>query len=390
MIRKRAMEPKLKSCALKYPVVTITGPRQSGKTILCRKVFRAKKYVSLEHPESREYAQKDPNSFLQEYKWGVIDEIQRVPDLLSYIQTIVDEENKAGVYILTGSQQFEVMSRISQSLAGRTALLRLLPFSFSEIYKKENKIEIDNLLYNGFYPRIFDKKLNPTEAYSFYLMTYVERDIRNLINVKDLSKFERFVKLCAANTGQILNYSRLANDCGINHNTAASWISVLEASFIIYLLRPHHKNFRKRLVKSPKIYFIDTGFAAYLMEITNPAQLRNHHARGALFETFLVSELLKQRYNSGLLPNCYYWRDNVGHEIDLILDFGNMLFPVEIKAGKTLTSDYFKDLDFYRKINSKCKFAGLIYGGSASRLQNNNFITGFKDINMFKAIHDRL
>ncbi|NQT47315.1 MAG: ATP-binding protein [Candidatus Omnitrophica bacterium] len=379
----RAIQSKILKYARQFPVVTITGPRQSGKTTLCKMAFPKKKYFSLEDLDVRNYARTDPRSFLEEAlkKGAVIDEVQRVPELLSYVQTIVDREKREGLFILTGSQNFQLLHSLGQTLAGRTALATLLPFSYGEIYKKNSNINIDKLLYTGFYPRIFDKKLNPTEALSFYTSTYIERDIRNIINVKDLSKFELFLKLCASKTGQILNISSLGNDCGINHNTAKSWLSVLEASYIIHLVRPHHSNFKKRLVKSPKLYFVDPGLAAYLLDIQSPKHIANHPLKGAIFETFVVSEILKARLNDGKQSNLYYFRDNIGNEVDLILDYGNKVRPIEIKLGKTINSDFFKGLMYYKKLNSKNADKGcIIYGGKESSSRSKFDVFAYKDI----------
>jgi len=346
--------------------------------------FPGKKYLSLEDLDVRNYARTDPRSFLEEAlkKGAVIDEVQRVPELLSYVQTIVDRENREGLFILTGSQNFQLLHSLGQTLAGRTALATLLPFSYSEIYKKNSKTSIDKILYTGFYPRIFDKKLNPTEALSFYTSTYIERDVRSLINVKDLSKFELFLKLCASKTGQILNISSLGNDCGINHNTAKSWLSVLEASYIIHLVRPHHKNFRKRLIKSPKLYFVDSGLAAYLLDIHSAKHMASHPLKGAIFETFVVSEILKTRLNSGKKSNLHYFRDNIGNEVDLILDYGDKVKPVEIKLGKTINSDFFKGLEYYKKLNTKNAAKGcVIYGGKDSSSRSKFDVLTYADIN---------
>jgi predicted AAA+ superfamily ATPase len=383
---QRDIQRKILAYARQYPVVTITGPRQSGKTTLCKMLFPNKKYFSLEDIDTRNYARSDPRSFLEEcvQTGAVLDEIQRVPELLSYIQTLVDEKNKEGLFILTGSQNFELLHTINQTLAGRTALAVLLPFSYNEIYSR-GVGELDKLLYKGFYPRIHDKKLNPSEALSFYVSTYLERDIRSLINVKDLSKFEIFLKLCASRTGQILNVSSIANDCGINHNTAKSWLSVLEASFIISLVKPHYKNFRKRLVKSSKLYFVDVGLAAYLLDIDSPLHMANHPLRGSLFETFIVMEILKERLNSGKKSNLYYFRDNIGNEIDLILDYGNYVIPIEIKLGKTINSDFLKGLNYYYKLNPSIKGKGyLIYGGDDKQFRGNVNIIGYKKLSCMK------
>jgi predicted AAA+ superfamily ATPase len=379
---KRAIQSKILSYARQFPVVTITGPRQSGKTTLCKMAFPKKKYFSLEDLDVRNYAHTDPRSFLEEArkKGAILDEIQRVPELLSYIQTIVDSEKKEGLFILTGSQNFELLNSISQTLAGRTALATLLPFSYSEIYKKSSGITLDTLLYTGFYPRIYDKNLNPTETLSFYTNTYVERDVRNLINVRDLSKFELFLKLCASKTGQILNISSLGNDCGINHNTAKNWLSVLEASYIIHLVQPHYKNFKKRLIKSPKLYFVDVGLAAYLLNIHNVKHMAGHPLKGAIFETFVVSEILKSRLNRGMRGNLYYFRDNIGNEVDIILDYGVEVKPIEIKLGKTISSDFFKGLEYYAKLNPKNSTRGrLIYGGEESSSRSKYEIISYKE-----------
>jgi len=379
---KRAIQSKALSYARQFPVVTITGPRQSGKTTLCKMAFPEKRYFSLEDLDVRNYAHTDPRSFLEETlkKGAILDEIQRAPDLLSYIQTIVDSKKKEGLFILTGSQNFELLHSIGQSLAGRTALATLLPFSYGEIYKRNSNIMLDALLYTGFYPRIHDKKLNPTEALSFYTSTYLERDVRTLINVKDLSKFELFLKLCASKTGQILNISSLGNDCGINHNTAKSWLSVLEASYIIHLVQPHYKNFRKRLVKSPKLYFVDVGLVSYLLDIHNIKHMASHPLKGAIFETFVVSEILKSRLNRGLRSNLYYFRDNIGNEVDLILDYGAKAKPVEIKLGKTINSDFFKGLEYYAKLNPKNSSKGhLVYGGEESSSRSKYEVISYKE-----------
>ncbi len=365
---KRTISEKVIKYAKQYPVLTITGPRQSGKTTLCRMLFKDKEYISLEDIDKRNFARNDPRGFLEGIPDGaIIDEIQRVPELLSYIQTIVDEKQKEGMFILTGSQQFELLENISQSLAGRTALVRLLPFSYTEAYGKRKKsLSLDKVLFTGFYPRIFDKKLHPTEAMSFYISTYIERDVRMLINIKDFSRFEVFLKLCAGRTGQILNLSSLGSDCGVNYGTIKSWISVLEASYIIKLLRPYYKNFNKRLVKSPKLYFLDTGLASYLLDIQNEIQMKTHPLKGALFESFIVSELLKTRYNMGKTDNLYYFRDNTGNEIDVISDHGINIDLIEIKSGQTITSDYFRGLKFFSSLSNDVRNSSLVYGGNES------------------------
>ena len=383
----REISKKTLQLAKQYPVVTITGPRQSGKTTLCRMLFKKKEYVSLEDIDERNFAMQDPRGFLNRFPDGaVIDEVQRVPDLLSYIQTIVDKKRKENFFILTGSQQFELLETISQSLAGRTALIKLLPFTFCEAYgSRKRPPSLDKVIYTGFYPRIFDKKLNPTEAMSFYVNTYVERDLRMLINVKDLSKFEIFLRLCAGRTGQILNLSSIGNDCGVNHATIKSWIAVLEASYIVKLLRPYYKNFNKRLVKSPKLYFLDTGLASFLLDIQNETQLKTHPLKGHLFESFVISELLKFRFNAGKTDNLYYFRDNIGNEVDLVCDDGYKTTQMEIKSGQTISRDFFKGLNYFSALNKDISHSYLIYGGVESYVREGVKITGWRDIGTLKV-----
>ena len=379
---RRNISEKVLTYANQYPVVTITGPRQSGKTTLSKMLFPQKAYVSLEDVDERLFAREDPRGFLTRFPRGaIIDEIQREPDLISYIQTIVDQQNTEGLFILTGSQQFDLMQTISQSLAGRSAIVRLLPFSYDEAYGNDrDQSKMDAVLLKGFYPRIFDKNLDPTEAMQFYVNTYVERDLRRLINVKDMARFEIFLKLCAGRTGQILNLSSLGNDCGINHNTVKAWISVLEASFIIKLLKPFHKNFNKRLIKAPKLYFLDTGLVSFLLGITQVDQIFSHPLKGALFETYVFSELLKLRYNKGKTDNLYFYRDSKGNEVDIICDNGNTFSQIEIKSGQTVNSDHFKGLHYFSKLCDMPLKSYLIYGGDKTYLRNNVQVINWQGI----------
>lgn len=366
----RTIEPVLMQLARNYPVVTITGPRQSGKTTLCRRVFPGLGYVNLEAPDIRQFANDDPRGFLAANSDGVIlDEIQRVPQLLSYIQAIVDEKRLPGQFILTGSQQFEVMNTISQSLAGRTALLKLLPFSLAELRGAYPPRKVDHLLLNGFYPRIHDQQLNPTQAMGDYFETYVERDLRQLMAVKDLSQFERFVKLCAGRTGQLLNLQSLGNDVGISHASARSWLTLLEASYIVFLLHPWHANISKRLIKAPKLYFYDVGLASYLLGLEDEKQVSRDPLRGNLFENMVVLEALKFRYNQGKRSNLFFYRDSNGNEVDLIAEQGRSLLALEIKAGATINDDYFKGLRHFRKAigDGWTVAAGVVYGGEDSQ-----------------------
>ncbi|TAL31038.1 MAG: ATP-binding protein [Spirochaetes bacterium] len=378
---KRAISGKVLQLADQYPVITITGPRQSGKTTLCRALFKHREYISLEDIDNREYARNDPRGFLKQFPNGVvIDEVQRVPGLLSYIQTAVDGKKGNGRFILTGSHQFDLLSSVTQSLAGRTALINLLPFTIDEIYAPKKTPDIDTVLYTGFYPRIHDQKLNPTEALSFYVNTYIEGDLRNIINIKDLSVFDRFLKLCAGRCGQILNLSSIGNDCGINHATVKNWVSILEASGILKLLRPYYKNFNKRLIKSPKLYFLDSGLVCYLLGINDPDHLMNHPLRGAIFESLVVSELIKKRYNAVKTDNLYYFRDNTGNEVDIIMDRGSETGQIEIKSGMTVASDFLKGLNFFKTLNKNAGPSYIVYGGNKSYEREGVTITSWRNV----------
>ncbi len=379
---KRVLEKELKRVARQYPVVTLTGPRQSGKTTLVRTSFRNHEYTSLEEPDVREFALEDPRGFLDQFSGPVVlDEVQRAPDLFSYIQTSVDEKDSPGQFILSGSQNFLLLESISQSLAGRTAILHLLPLSLGEIERRKSfplakmgrelprgrrpsQRKVMETLFRGFYPRIHDKDLDPGRWYANYYRTYIERDVRDILNVGDLESFGRFVRLCAGRNGQLLNLTSLSNDCGITHTTAGRWLSVLEASFLITLLRPHYRNFGKRLIKSPKLYFLDTGLLCYLLRIRTPDDLRFHASRGAIFESYVHSELSKNFLNQGLESDLYFWQDSAGHEIDILVEQGDDLVPIEIKSGQTISSDYFKSIDLWRKLAGDAEHpAALVYAG---------------------------
>jgi predicted AAA+ superfamily ATPase len=376
----RTIEPVLRTLAGQYPVVTITGPRQSGKTTLCRKVFPAKPYANLEAPDVRQFALDDPRGFLAQYPQGaVLDEIQRAPDLVSYLQPLVDEDRREGLFVLTGSQQFEVSHTINQSLAGRTALVKLLPFSIAEIQTYLPLPPIDRLLYHGFYPRLWDKNLDPTQALGDYYQTYIERDLRQLVAIKDLNLFQRFIRLCAGRIGQLLNVSSLANDTGISHTTAANWLSLLEASYVVFQLQPYFRNISKRLVKSPKLYFYDVGLATFLLGIENEKQLSRDPLRGNLFENMVIAETLKYRFNQGKRSNLFFYRDSKGHEVDLLLAEGPDLFPIEIKAGMTVTRDYFKGLAYFARVfpDNIPRGSGLVYGGENAQKRSDVTVVPF-------------
>ncbi|MFW5894195.1 MAG: ATP-binding protein [Verrucomicrobiota bacterium] len=342
MFLQRNLQKTLLAMANQFKAVAVTGPRQSGKTTLCREQFPRLPYVSLENPDERGRAERDPRGFLRRFPDGcILDEVQRVPDLFSYLQEVLDAERRPGRYILTGSQQFGVMANISQSLAGRVGLLALLPFSASELHSAQCLPDSwTEALFRGGYPPLYDQGIDPGFWLNAYIATYVERDVRQIVNIQDASLFQRFLGLSAGNIGQLFNASRIGNDCGLNHGTVTKWFSILESSYIAFRLTPHHSNFRKRLVKTPKLYFWDTGLAIQLLGIEDPAQLQTHPLRGALFENWVIVELMKLRLNLGKRPNLYFWRNNTGLEVDVLADYAGRLLPVEIKSGETLSPDW--------------------------------------------------
>ncbi|GAB4252556.1 MAG: ATP-binding protein [Saprospiraceae bacterium] len=365
---KRTLSDTLLGLSQKYPVVFLTGPRQSGKTTLLKSLFPGLPYVSLEDPDTFILVNEDPRGYLANYPEGaVIDEAQRIPQIFSYLQGIVDDKPEVR-FILSGSQNFLLMNQISQSLAGRAAVLNLLPLSMEEMQAAGLGFSsYEDAIYKGLFPRIYDRHLEPYEFYPSYLNTFVERDVRQLQNIGDLSTFTRFVRLCAGRVGQVLNVSSLATDAAISTNTAESWLSVLEASFILFRLMPHHKNFNKRIIKRPKLYFYDTGLAASLLFIESRQQLDTHYAKGALFENLIISEFLKYRLNRGRQPNLYFWRDNHGHEVDCVLDHAGELTPVELKSGKTMNKSYFDGLKYWNKLTGHpLEKSYVVYGGEQS------------------------
>lgn len=379
---QRELKNKLIQLSTKFPVVSVTGPRQSGKTTLIRSAFPEYRYASLEDPDIRLLAQNDPRGFLNSDKKMMIDEIQRVPELFSFIQTITDISGITGQFIISGSQSFLLNEKISQSLAGRVAILHLLPLGNSELLSAGiEHSEYEQLLFKGFYPRIYDKEIDPRDFYPNYLETYIERDVRLLQNIQDLNLFIRFMKLCAGRTGQLLNLTALSNDVGISVNSVKAWISVLEASFIIFLLQPHHKNFNKRIVKMPKLYFYDTGLASSLLDIQSPEQIKSHYLLGGLFENFILSELIKNRLHQGLRNNCYFWRDHKGSEIDCIIDQGERLVPVEIKSAHTSSMSFFDNLNYYKKISNDASVVPtIVYGGNENLTIERGKIISWKNL----------
>lgn len=365
----RAAEATLTRLARGFPVLVLTGPRQSGKTTLARAAFPGKAYLSLEDPDVRQLAESDPRGLLSQFQDGaVLDEVQRVPALFSYLQTRVDEDPRPATWVLTGSQQFGLLHGMTQSLAGRVGLVQLLPFAMGEL-RDAGRLgaNLDELLVRGAYPPLYDRDLDPGDWHSAYVNTYLERDVRQLLNVRDLSAFQRFVRLCAGRVGQLLNLSSLAADCGINHNTASAWLSVLEASYIVFLLRPHHQNFNKRLTKSPKLYFCDTGLAAWLLGVREASQLAFHAQRGALFENLVVAEMLKAQLNRGQAMDLFFWRDSQGLEVDLLVERSGDLNPIEVKSGQTVAQDFFQGLARWSALSGNPDRPGwLVYGGDRS------------------------
>ena len=368
----RRLEKKLQDLLRLFPVVSVTGPRQSGKTTLVQHAFPKLPYISLEDPDNNEFARNDPRGFLDNFKKGaIIDEAQRVPELFSYLQGIVDNDKKAK-FVLSGSQNFLLSERISQSLAGRVGILDLLPFSMYEL--KAAKLlgaSFETVAFKGFYPRIFDQKISPKDFFPSYVQTYVERDVRQIINVTDLHTFSVFLKLCAGRAGQLLNLSEISNDSGMTVNTIKSWINLLETSYIVFRLYPHHRNFNKRLIKMPKLYFYDTGLLCYLLNIKNVTQLKSHYAKGAIFENLIITELQKRRFHTQYDQDLYFWRDHKGREIDLILEEGKTLIPIEIKSGVTKKGNYFDGLDYWNRLSgNNSKKSYVIYGGKEDQVRS--------------------
>jgi predicted AAA+ superfamily ATPase len=369
----RDIEPLADQLARQYPVLTLTGPRQSGKTTLCRALFAGKPYVTLEDPDTRRFAEEDPRGFLRAYEGGaIVDEIQRAPQLPSYLQALVDADASPGRFVLTGSQQFELMSQVSQSLAGRTAVLRLLPFSLAELARMHPIARLPQTLLAGFYPRIHDRKLDPSQALGDYFATYVERDLRQLAAVHDLQRFERFVRLCAGRIGQLVNLTSLGNDAGVSHATARAWLDLLQTSYIVHVLPPWFTNTSKRLVKSPKLYFHDVGLACWLLGLRTAEQVARDPLFGALFENLIVIEALKARFNHGESAQMYFYRDATGNEVDLLLPTGRQFRAVEIKAGATVNPDYFRGLNAFAATFPEALEGGnVIYGGDAYQARSN-------------------
>ena len=379
----RAAAPTLERLAKGFPVVVLTGPRQSGKTTLAKSVFSGKAYVSLENPDEREFAMQDPKRFLQRFSNGaVLDEVQRCPQLLSWLQGWVDERGIMGDFVLTGSAQFDLITGITQTLAGRVGRVELLPLSAAELVAAHKAPpNLHAAMFQGAYPALYAREVSPQDWFANYIATYLERDVRQLLAVRDLGQFQTFVKMCAARTGQLLNLTSLGADCGISSVTAKQWLSVLESSYIVTLLQPHHRNFGKRLVKAPKLYFCDVGLAAWLLGIRDAATLETHAARGALFETYVITELLKQRFNAGQPRDLYFWRDSTGHEVDVLIETARGLQALEIKSGSTFASDWTSSLKKWKQFaGDEAIQPSLVYGGTASYARDGVQVWGWQDV----------
>ncbi len=372
MIYRNATK-RLEYLAETFKVIAVVGPRQSGKTTLVKATFPNKTYISLENPDNRSFALEDPRGFLQSIPNGaILDEIQRTPLLFSYLQEIIDNSKEKGLFILTGSNNFLLQENITQSLAGRIGYLSLLPFSVSELEcNKMMNFNNNDWLVNGFYPPIYDQEIKPEDWYPNYIKTYIERDVRQIKNINNLAVFEKFVKILAGRTGQELNYNAICTEVGVDLKTIKSWIGILESSFIIYLLKSHHKNFNKTIVKRPKIYFYDVGLVCSLLGIRQLSHIENNPFRGAIFETMVVGEIIKHYTNKGIEPPIYYWRDKTGHEIDVIIDDSYKLTPIEIKSGQTITSSWFKNLNYWKNL-SKEKNAYILYGGEQEQKRSDS------------------
>ncbi|MCH9626999.1 MAG: hypothetical protein S4CHLAM2_06330 [Chlamydiales bacterium] len=381
---ERKLSKHLVQLAKAFPVVSLTGPRQAGKTTLVKHVFSEKyRYISLEDLDLQRFAKEDPRGFLEEYdKFVIFDEVQNTPELLSYIQGVVDRDHIPGQYILTGSQNFLLLEKISQSLAGRVGVLHLLPLEIQEIAGAKLSLPpLEQLMLKGFYPRLYEKTFVPHEWYSNYLKTYIERDIRQIKNIHDLGTFQLFLKMCAGRSGQLIDLTSLGNDCGISYQTAKAWLNILEASFIIFFLRPHFKNYNKRLVKSPKLFFYDPGLLCTLLDIKSADQLKTHYLRGGIFESFVISNLLKSQHHQLATSHLYFWRDHHGHEVDCIIDKGGECFPLEIKSAKTIAGDFFGGLAYWNRLSGGDQAASyLVYGGTQNQKRSHGQVLSWQSL----------
>lgn len=381
MIIPRLASSAVQRLAKGFPVVAITGPRQSGKTTLTRQLFPHKPYVSLENPDQRQFAEEDPKRFLAQFTEGaVIDQVQRVPALFSWLQGLVDDRQRMGDFVLTGSQQFDLVRHMTQSLAGRVGRVELLPLQGLELQQANRLVsDVDTLMVTGHYPALYSRELLPQDWFSNYVATYVERDVRQLLQIKDLQLFQRFLRLAAARSGQLLNLSALGADAGVSAVTAREWIGVLEASYLVMRLPPYFENFGKRLVKTPKLYFLDTGLMCWLLGIHSAAILSTHPLRGQVFETMVVTEAYKAALNNGQQAALYFWRDSAGQEIDLLAQRDGVFESYEIKSGSTFSPDWFKQLTKFEKLNPKAVRSTVIYGGDESSSRSQGEVLAWKD-----------
>ena len=380
---QRQIAPVMKAQQSKFPILALTGPRQSGKTTLLKEIFSDYRYVSLENPNTRSFALDDPIGFLNQYDQKVIfDEVQRAPELFSYLQGRVDESKIMGQYILSGSQNFHLLNSITQTLAGRVALFKLLPLDFTEL--KRSGLLANSYLQaciRGFYPAIFDRDIDPAIFYANYIQTYIEKDVTTLMNIRDLKLFRTFLSLCAGRAGQLLNFSAMANECGISHNTAKAWLSILESSYIIFLLQPYHQNFNKRLIKSPKLYFYDTGVLTYLLGIRMAEELEENRLKGHIFENMVLAEYQKQNYHRYLHLDYYFWQDSNAHEVDLLMKNGQAFSIFEIKATQTISTALFKEMDRFEEIAAPAPVdKTLIYGGSENEKRTKYRVLSWQNI----------
>lgn len=381
----RTIKAQMDVFCTKYPILALTGPRQAGKTTFLKNEFSNYQYVNLENPDNRNFALNDPNGFLKIYdKYVIFDEVQRVPHLFSYLQTKVDEDGIMGQYILSGSQNFHLLKNITQSLAGRVAIFKLFPFDFDEM-KRANWLDNDYAinLQKGGYPALYKRDIPTKSFYSNYLQTYVERDLTDLLNVKDLKTFRNFITLCAARAGQLLNLNSLANECGVSQPTAKSWISVLENSYIVYQLQPFHTNLNKRVTKTSKLYFYDTGLLCYLLKINDAESLKTSQQKGSLFENFIITELVKRNYHNNLLIDFWFWRDVVGHEVDLIWQRDQSINLVEIKASETIMTEMFKGLTYFsERITDTIHSKSIVHTGLTDQSRTLGEVKSWMHLNL--------
>lgn len=381
MLVYREITDAIRMMSSKYPVLAVTGPRQSGKTTLLKSIFPDYEYVSLENPDNRLFAETDTNGFLQKYgKYVIIDEAQRVPVLFSYLQTLVDDSGLMGQFILSGSQNFHLMRNITQSLAGRVAIFKLFPFDFKEMSSGGllNENYLQNII-RGFYPAIYNRNIPSEIFYSNYVQTYIQRDVSELIAVKDIRLFQNFLALSATRAGQLLNLNALANECGISQPTARAWMSALENSYVVFQLYPYHENFSKRIVKTPKLYFYDTGLLCFLLKINNADQLLTHPVKGSLFENMMIAEYVKRMYHKNKIQDVWFWRDSEGHEVDMIIQEGQKLNLIEFKATQTILPDLFKGLAYFEKLSDREHTKTLVYGGDDNQERSQGTVVSWKD-----------